>query len=197
MSAAIAIAGVSAALKAMLTQGLAAHRAGDVLGTLVTVAVGPPRTDGTAIAAKMPELCLFLYRVTENGALRNIEPPSRGMDPRTRHNPPLALDLQYLLTTSGTSELQSEVLLGSALLTLSSSPVLRREAVQTALFDAFGALGVATLNDPLTISLKNLDVDELAPLWSALQAPFRASVTFQVSALMMEAASGEPVTTIG
>ena len=190
MSAALAIAGVSAALEAMLTQGLTEQRAAMALGTMPTVSVRPPRADDTADGANAPELCLFLYRVAENGSLRNIALPTGGAEDRTRHDPALALDLHYLLTSKGTSRLQSEVLLGSALLTLSSSPVLRREAVRTALQDAFGDLGLAPLEDRLTIALTNLRLDELTQLWRALQAPFRASVTFQVSVLLKEYVSG-------
>lgn len=193
MSAALAIAGVSVALKALLTQRLAEQRVATALGTIPTVSVRSPRADDTADGATAPELCLFLYRVAENGSLRNIALPTGAADDRTRHDAALALDLHYLLTSQGTSGLQSEVLLGSALLTLSSSPVLRPEAVRTALQDAVGDLADAPLMDRLTIALTNLRLDELTPLWSALQAPFRASITFQVSVLLMQSASGESV----
>ena len=43
-------------------------------------------------------------------------------------NPPLALDLHYLLTAYGIAELQAEVLLGYGMQLLHEHPVLGREA---------------------------------------------------------------------
>jgi hypothetical protein len=190
MSSALAIAGVSAALRSLLAQGLAAHQVAERLGAAPAVIIRPPDVGRSDLAATHPQLCLFLYRVAENTSLRNVEPPARGGEGRVRHNPPLALDLQYLLTSTGTTELQTEVLLGSALLTLRASPVLSSESVATALHDAFGEQDQTLHGSALRIALTNLRNDELTQLWSALQTPFRASVTFQVSALLMASADG-------
>ncbi len=190
MSPALAMAGVSGALRTILARGLAEHRTGDVLGTVPTVLLMPPRPEHDANG---PALSLFLYRVAENGALRNIARPPRGDDDRVWQNPPIALDLHYLITALGASDLQTEVLLGSTVLTLHATPVLRREVLGAALTDAFGTGAPAWQSDAPRIALTNLRHDEVTQLWSALQTPLRASVTCQVSAVMMDEAGGEPV----
>ncbi|PJI52282.1 hypothetical protein CTI14_44950, partial [Methylobacterium radiotolerans] len=76
---------------------------------------------------------LFLHQVTPNAAWRNAALPSRDAAGGRIANPPLALDLHYLLTAYGRAELQAEVLLGYALQLLHESAVLPREAVRRAL----------------------------------------------------------------
>jgi hypothetical protein len=80
------------------------------------------------------QLNLFLHQVTPNQGWRNDRLPSR--DPSGRHrltNPPLALDLHYLLSARGAEELHAEILLGYAMQLLHESPVLLRSAITTAL----------------------------------------------------------------
>ena len=197
MSAALAIAGVSAALRAILTGGLTDHQVGDALGTVPTVLLAAPGAPRSGSAADAPALCLYLYRVAENGALRNAGAVRGGDDVRGRHNPPLALDLHYLITTSGTRELHAEVLLGSALLTLHASPVLRPDVIRAALPNARTTSGLVLQADSPKITLTTPPLDELTRLWTALQTPLRASVTCQVSAVFMESTTGGPVRPIG
>ena len=81
----------------------------------------------------VPRLNLFLYQVTPNAAWRNVDLPSRDANGRRVSNPPLALDLHYLLTAYGVADLQAEVLLGYGMQLLHENPVLSREAIRTAL----------------------------------------------------------------
>ncbi len=104
MSNALAIAGVSAVLKDLLDSGVIDHQVTDVLGAGVTVSSLAPDVvpiDGDAAA---PRLNLFLYQVTHNAAWRNVDLPSRGASGHRISNPPLALDLHYLLTAYGITD---------------------------------------------------------------------------------------------
>ena len=104
------IAGVTAVLKDLLDSGLIEHRVTDTLGQGVTVSAAPPDTVVVSGDEAGPRLNLFMYQATPNAALRNQALPSvTGRGARST-NPPLALDLHYLLTAYGVQELQAEVL---------------------------------------------------------------------------------------
>ena len=72
--------------------------------------------------------------MTPNLGWRNEGLPSRDGSGRTRlSNPPLALDLHYLLSAYSGGDLHAEILLGYAMQLLHEIPVLTREAIRTAL----------------------------------------------------------------
>jgi hypothetical protein len=132
MSNALAIAGVTAVIKDLLDSGMIDQAITDTLGAGVIVTSMAPDTvslDNT----DSPQLNLFLHQVTPNVAWRNAALPSRDAAGNRISNPPLALDLHYLLTAYGRAELQAEVLLGYALQLLHETPVLPRDAIRRAL----------------------------------------------------------------
>ncbi len=60
--------------------------------------------------------------------------PSLGADGVTRlKNPPLALDLHYLLTAYANADTEAEALLGYAILILHDYPILSRNDIQHSL----------------------------------------------------------------
>ena len=142
MSSALAIAGVSAVLQFYLTNlytGLSA-----LFGGTVTVSAKAPDILQEAFGAGATEnqINLFLHQVTHNQGWRNDRQPSVGADGRTRiANPPLALDLHYLLTAYGSENWQAEALLGFALLMLHENPILTRN-------DISSAIAKLPINDP-------------------------------------------------
>ncbi|GAF88927.1 unnamed protein product, partial [marine sediment metagenome] len=67
-----------------------------------------------------PWVNLFLYRVTENAALKNQDLPGRG-GPLSLGRPPLSLDLHYLITAMGLDSADTrgaQRVLGDAMVTL-------------------------------------------------------------------------------
>ena len=109
------------------------HQITDTLGAGVTVSALPPDVIPLEGIDAVPRLNLFLHQATPNLAWRNALMPTHDGAGRRTTNPPLALDLHYLLTAYGIEELQAEVLLGYGLLMLHETPVLTREAIRTAL----------------------------------------------------------------
>src|SRR5271154_7562082 len=107
MSSALAISGVTAALQYYLGNvysGLSSLFGGSVVVSsqapdLVQNSLG----DGSAL---QNQVNLFLHQVTHNAAWRNVGLPSLAADGKTQSkNPPLALDLHYLLTAYGSDEI--------------------------------------------------------------------------------------------
>jgi hypothetical protein len=199
MSSALAIAGVSAVLQfylANLYAGLSA-----LFGSTVTVSSKAPDIVQESFAGGTAEcqVNLFLHQVTPNAGWRNHQLPSVGPDGRSRlSNPPLALDLHYLLTAYGSEDWQAEALLGFALLMLHENPVLTRSDIGNAisklpindpgnpLSTPLGAVGLADQIELLKITPSTVGREEMAWLWTALKADYRPTFPFQVSVVLIE-----------
>ena len=214
MSNALAIAGVSAVLKDLLDSGLIDHQVTDALGAGVLVSSLAPDVIPINGDGAVPRLNLFLHQVTPNAAWRNVDLPSCDASGRRVSNPPLALDLHYLLTAYGIAELQAEVLLGYGLQLLHENPVLSRAAIRAALnpsptsgallpsvYQALRSADLAEQVELLKITPTAMNAEEMSRLWSALTAHYRPTAAFQVSVVLIEpqapAISPLPVLTRG
>jgi hypothetical protein len=215
VSNALAIAGVSAVLKDLLDSGLIDHQVTDTLGAGVTVSSLAPDVVPIDGDNAVPRLNLFLYQVTPNAAWRNVDLPSRDASGRRVSNPPLALDLHYLLTAYGIADLQAEVLLGYGMLLLHENPVLSRAAIRAALnppspvsgellptiYKALRSADLAEQVEMLKITPSAMNAEEMSRLWSAMTAHYRPTAAFQVSVVLIErpaaAVSPLPVLTRG
>src|SRR4030095_15987619 len=132
MSNALAIASVTAVLKDLLNNGLIDHDVSATLGNVTISALSPDRIDATS-PNQQSQLNLFLYQVTHNIAWRNADLPARNSQGERTSNPPLALNLHYLLTAYGALEFHAEILLGYGMQLFHETPVLTRDAIRTAL----------------------------------------------------------------
>lgn len=199
MSNALAIAGVTAVLKDLLDSGLIEHQVTDAMGQGVAVSAAPPDTIAVTGDEAGPRLNLFMYQATPNAALRNTALPSVNGRGARIANPPLALDLHYLLTAYGTADLQAEVLLGYAMQLLHETPVLTRAAIRTALdpspvngtvlpaiYEALRAADLAEQVEMIKIVPTTLNTEEMSRLWSALQARYRPTTAYLVSVVLIE-----------
>jgi Pvc16 N-terminal domain len=146
---------------------------------------------------------LFLHLVTPNAAWRNIGYPSlNSAGNAALTNPPLALDLHYLLTVYGSDPWQAEALLGFALMMLHAAPVLTRQEITAALLaragssypspgyqlnQTLGGCGIADQAEMLKITPESMSREEMAWLWTALKADYRPTFPFQVSVALMKA----------
>jgi len=197
MSGPLAIAGVTAVLKDVLNNGLIDHDLATV-GSFSVTAVPPDRiTTGTQ---EPNQLNLFLYQVTPNQGWRNAGLPSRDSSGERVSNPPLALDLHYLLTAYGAQDFNAEILLGYALQIFHETPVLSRRDIRTALgspapvgtellpspFGNLSALDLADQIEQIKITPHYLTTEELSKLWTAMQARYRQSMAYQVSVVLIQ-----------
>jgi hypothetical protein len=215
MSTALAIAGVTAVLRDLLNDGLINHNVSGVLGSTVVVSVLPPDRVVGPNGAENSQLNLFLHQVTPNLGWRNERMPSRDASGRQRlSNPPLALDLHYLLSAYTSGDLHAEILLGYAMQLLHQTPVLSRGAIRTALNPSPGtgtalppalrALADSQLEqqvEQIKITPEYLSTEEVSKLWTAMQTHFRPTAAYMASVVLIEAtgpaASALPVLSRG
>ena len=200
MSTALAIAGVTAVLRDLLNDGLINHNVAGVVGSSVTVSVGPPDRVVPASGTEASQLNLFLHQVTPNVGWRNEGLPARDPSGRQRlSNPPLALDLHYLVSAYSGADLHGEILLGYAMQLLHETPILTRAAIRAALSPspdvgrdlppALRALAEAGLDEQietLRITPAQLDGEEMSKLWTAIQSHLRPSAAYRVSVVLIE-----------
>jgi len=202
MSSALAIAGVTAVLRDLLNDGLINQNVAGVIGSSVSVSVGPPDRVVQPNGSEASQLNLFLHQVTPNTGWRNEGLPSR--DPSGRHrlsNPPLALDLHYLISAYSSGDLHAEILLGYAMQFLHETPVLARQAIRNALTPspppgtplqrALAESGLADQIEQIKITPAYLNTEEMSKLWTAIQSHYRPTAAYLASVVLIEAI--EPV----
>ena len=193
MSTAFAISAVSAVLQHFLANAFA--DVSPLFGTVTLSSRAPDLVQQSLGATGQNQVNLFLHQVSYNAGWRNVDLPSLGSDGRTLlSNPPLALDLHYLLTAYGSEDWQAETLLGHALLMLHQFPVIARKDISIALgalpASAFSVqLNASRLADQLEqikITASPLNREEMAWLWTALKADYRPTFPFQASVVLIE-----------
>ncbi len=209
MSDYLAVGGVTAILKWLLTNNLTAGGPNTVLTTTSAITAVSP--DLIEIGNnEEPQLNLFMYYVSLNPALRNLDLPSYDAAGHRVGNPPLALNLHYLVSAYGSTQaaqLAAEILLGWAMKVFHDNPVVPSQTVQDALSalaaqSSAGAklVSASTLAgqfEHIRITPETLTTEEIYRLWPAFQAPYRPSSAFQVSVVVIQdtsmVTSGPPV----
>jgi len=200
MSTALAMAGVTAVLRDLLNDGLINNNASGTLGSTVSVSVLPPDRVLGGDGSEASQLNLFLYQVMPNTGWSNQRLPAVDAAGRKRlANPVLALDLHYLLSAYGASDLHREILLGYGMQILHENPVLSREGIRTALnpapevgdalppaLRALADCGLADQMEQLRITHQPLSTEEISKLWTATMSHFRPTAAYQVTVALIE-----------
>jgi Pvc16 N-terminal domain len=197
VSSPLAIGAVSAVLRNLLDNGLV--DLGAPLGAVRVTAVAPD-TIALDDPDAPPSLNLFLYRTSPNQGWHDAGLPSYDGDGVRLTNPPLALNLHYLITAYGNDDFQAEILLGYAMHLLHERPVLDRDSIRRALnpsplgpsilppaFQALVASDLADQMEAITITPEPLGSEAMSSLWSATQVHYRPSTPYLVSVVLIEA----------
>jgi hypothetical protein len=192
-----AIGGVSATLQSLLLDRMEYP---DGLAS-VPVTVGPPpySSKDTDPRNEDPRVNLFLYRVTENGSLKNQEIPGRGNASGYGH-PPLSLNLHYLVTAYGNApvpagggaslfdDTPAHFLLGSAMRVLHDVAI-----VTDGLISVRPPSGLLVLHESLRdgyervrLSLEPLSLEDVTKVWTALALRYRLSAAYMVNVVQIE-----------
>jgi uncharacterized protein (DUF2141 family) len=194
MSNALALAAITAVLKELLEGAL--PEASDVGGAVEVTARAPDLIQ--AEGNDQRQLNLFLYQVTPNPGWANVGLPARdGRGERTA-NPPLALDLHYLLTAYASANFQAEIILGYAMQCLHQWSVLPRKKLGEmqskwktdgdALRRALGTSDLANQVEQIKICPERIGVEGLSNLWTAFQTNYRPTAAYLVSVALIESA---------
>jgi hypothetical protein len=197
MSSPLAIGAVSAVLRNLLDNGFI--NVGAPLSPVKVTAVAPDTVKLDDPDAP-PSLNVFLYRTSPNQGWAEVGLPSFDSNGTRVSSPPLALNLHYLVTAYGGADFQAEILLGYAMHLLHERPVLDRPAIRRALdpsplgssilppaFQALTASDLADQVEAVTITHEPMDTEEMSRLWSAIQAHYRPTASYLVSAVLIEA----------
>lgn len=198
MSSALAIAGVTAVLCSRLNDGMIDHTVNGLIGHAVTVSALPPDRVVPTGGTEPNQVNLFLYQVSFNAGWRNHGLPSRDGSGQFRlSNPPLAVDLHYILSAYSADELGAEILLGFAMQLLHEEPVLDREAIR-AVTDPTSSAGLSPARQALAgcaladqveqikIVPQALTTEELSKLWTAAQSHLRTTAAYLATVVLIE-----------
>lgn len=200
MGSALRIAAVTQVLKDLLNNGLIDHDVSDDVQGSITVTSLPPDRIDTAVGKEISQLNLFMYQTTFNQGWRNVAQPAFNHKGERVANPPLAIDLHYLLTAYGALELHTDILLGYGMQILHETMVLGRDAIRKALappsmFDAGGlpdALKSLSTSDlaeqieQITITPEILSIEDISKLWAAFGSKYRPTTAYKVSVVLIE-----------
>jgi hypothetical protein len=144
---------------------------------------GPPVLDvrGSPQEAADGEISLFLYHVEEDKPAESFfwhaEDPARQYTSELAlaRSQPLALNLFYLLSVSGTTALTSsraQQAMGIAMRALHQTPMLRGD-------------GAGRWRWQVTVNLEHRSDDEMSRLWEAIGEPLRLSAAYKVAVVLL------------
>jgi len=184
MSNFLAVATVTATLRRLLQTAVAA----DVGGASVTTV----RPDDAGTGLPVTGVNLFLYHVTPNPDLRNLDLPSRRGDGSLSRFPEAALDLHYMMSFHGDDgTLEPQRLLGSVVRTLHARPLLSTQQISDTLADpTFGFLAGSDLADAIErvrFVPMGLTLEEQFQLWSGIFAnvPYHLSTVYRAAVVLL------------
>ncbi|MBK5124384.1 DUF4255 domain-containing protein [Burkholderia sp. R-69980] len=197
MSDFLAVAGVTAVLRRTLHDALGQAALPAPLGTATITALPPDRIK--IGADEKLQLNIFLYRLSTNTGWCNEGLPSRDYQGNRIANPPLALNLHYMMSVYGPNAFDGEMLLAWAMQVWHENPVLTRGAVQLALTETANPLAQPTLEEQsvATTTLADqieliklvpepLTIEDLSKLWMAFQVSYRLTAAYQASVVLIQ-----------
>ncbi|HYU31534.1 MAG TPA: DUF4255 domain-containing protein [Thermoanaerobaculia bacterium] len=186
MSNFLSVATVTASLRRFL-QGVVSA---DVSGATVTT-VRPTET-----GAGLPQtgVNVFLFEVSPNPELRNLDLPARRSDGSGIQRPAAAVDLHYLFSFYGDQgTLEPQRLLGSVVRTLHARPILTRDMIRDTLADpAFSFLAGSDLDGETELVRfvpLNFGLQELSQLWTGMfqKSEYALSVAYRAAVVLLTA----------
>jgi hypothetical protein len=190
---------VTAILRTLLLNELKRPEVTYSLGGEPTVTVLPPDPESPNSGAQdLDRLNLFLFQTTPNLGWRNVDLPSFNSRGDRTSNPPLAIDLHYLLTAYSKQSLHAEIMLGYAMRLLHETPVLPRDKIRSVLNNLAQAAGATALErvlvrsqlaeqvEQIKITPQPLNTEEMSKLWSAIQTQYRPTVAYHVSVVLID-----------
>ncbi len=183
MSNSLAIAAVTTTLRNLLARSI-----GSELGSGIVTARPPDKARENGDSSN--QVNLFLYQTLPNASLRNADVTGR-VRPGETGRFPLALNLYYLITaySQDNEDIISHRLLGGAMRVLHDYAILNPDHIRTALPES----DLHNQVERVRITPQSLNLDEISKLWTTFQTPYRISVAYEVSVILID--SSRPVKT--
>jgi hypothetical protein len=156
-----------------------------ILATEQDISLEPPYTLIEQDKPKASGLSVFLYRVAENGELKN-RPPEQVSPSRLRF-PPLPLNLFYLITPLTASAENDHRLLSRVMQVLHANSIVKGPLLQGALSGS---------DEELRVTLNPLSLEDANKLWTSFMRPMRLSASYEVKVVYIDSEreiSGEQV----
>ena len=180
MSNPLAIAAVTATLRNLLVRGVP-----DLPNQNVTT---KPLDKARPATANKDQINIFLYQTVLNAAWRNMDMP-RQVRPGETAQPPLALNLHYLVTAFGDADDDSlsHRWLGKAMSVLHDHPILGAQEIQDALVLPDDS-ELQSQVERVRITPQPLSLEEMSKLWTTFQIQYRISAAYQVEVVLIESA---------
>ena len=171
MSNPLAIAAVTATLRNLLLRG--------VPGLPNQNVTTKPLDKARPATSTKDQINIFLYQTALNAAWRNMDIPRQVHSGETAQ-PPLALNLHYLVTAfgDGDDDSSSHRWLGQAMSVLHDHPVLGAQEIQDALLPDDS--GLQTQIERVRITPQSLSLEDMSKLWTTFQTQYRISAAYQV-----------------
>jgi hypothetical protein len=196
MSDYLAVGGVTAVLRSLLTTALTNGGPSALLGSSSPgITSFSPDLVKTG-ASEQPQLNIFMYYASINPALRNLGLPSMSAGGGKLSNPPLALNLHYLVTAYGANQFDPEILLGWAMQVFHETPVISPATIQAALTGLLAQstpesklIAASTLPsqvEHIRITPETLTTEEIYRLWAAFQTNYRPTTSYQISVVVIQ-----------
>lgn len=181
MSSALAIAATTATLRSVLLDKIIAL---DASLADLDVTTQPP--DLARKGNAKPQLNVFLYHTALNAGWRNMDAPN-GARGGERGQPPLALNLYYMLTAyaredNDSTDPSSHRILCCAMSALHDYPLLKKADIDAAL----PGTGLARQLERIRIAPQPLSVDEIYKLWTVYQTPYRISAAYELTVVLVD-----------
>ena len=198
MSNSLAIAAVTATIQSILQQGVVSEA--DLVDTTVTLfPLDKARGNNTK-----NQLNLFLYQVARSAAWVNADMP-RQVRPGEVGNPPLPLNLYYLVTAFGRNDDATQPygheLLGKAMSLLHDHPLLTVDDIKAATDVALPDADLDGQIERVRITLHPVTVDDMSKLWTGFATQYRLSAAYEAAVALIESTrptrAGLPILTRG
>jgi hypothetical protein len=129
------------------------------------------------------KVSLFLFRILENAHLKNEE--LQRVDNTSLRLPPLALDLEYLVTPYSDEKTQEKVILGKVMQIFHDNTILRGTFLQGDL---------AGTDEEIKLLFNPISLDDMTKMWSSFQeVGYRLSASYLVTPVRIDSTRGMDV----
>ena len=148
----------------------------NLIQTELGVAVDSQNSPAASISDTNPLIHVYLYRIEVNPFFRNQ--PFVTPSPGVVQDPPMGLNLLYLITPYGPDQSQIQLMLGQVIQLFHESPIIPTAALHASVADTTEAVRVLP---------RPLSMQEMTEFWRAFeQRSYRLSATYEVSLALID-----------